>query len=215
MAIAKTVNRFSSNETLQGRVLNRRPIEVLPRPELTTERLVFRLLSPGDEQGFIDALEHSRSEVRRWMPVNRDDESDSHFFQRTMTRARIQDIEGNAWRRAAYIQHGPDAGQFVGLFNLIKIQRGLEWNCEANWWVDSRLTGQGYGTEGLNGIMDFAMREHPTGLGMHRVRCYICADNPASVRIATRYGFVQTASRELVEINRALVHHDEFEFVAG
>ena len=193
------------------RVINRRPIEVLPKPDLTTQRLVIRMLNLSDEGVFIDAMRHSRSQVRRWLPVNHEGESDKHFFQRTLSRARVQDIESNAWRRAAFIEDGEHAGQFIGMFNLIKIERGLEWTCDANWWVDSRFTGQGYGAEAVQGIIDFALSEHPIGLGMHRVRCYICADNHASVRVAQKCGFTPTGGRDLHNINKALVRHDEYE----
>lgn len=192
-------------------VINRRPVEVLPRPDLTTERLTFRLLTPADRPAFIAALERSRDIVRRWIPINHEGESDAHYFERTMARARVQDIEGNAWRRAAFIDRGEHHGRFLGMFNLIKVQRGLEWTCEANWWVDDALTGRGYGSEAVMGMVDFALSEHPAGLGMHRVRALVCADNPASVRVASRCGFAPTGGRELLEINNALVHHDEFE----
>tara|TARA_E500000305_G_scaffold111503_4_gene124989 strand:+ start:4980 stop:5639 length:660 start_codon:yes stop_codon:yes gene_type:complete len=193
------------------RVIDRRVVEVLPKPDLTTQRLVFRLLTPRDEEAFIEALDHSRADVRRWVPVNHEGESDSHFFHRTMTKARVQDIEGVAWRRAAFIEHGEHAGRFLGMFNLIKIQRGLEWSCEANWWVDSRLSGMGYGSEAAQGVIDFALADHPSGLGMHLVRGYICRDNLGSIRVAERCGFKTTGNRDLLEINKALIQHDEYE----
>lgn len=193
------------------RVIDRRVVEVLPKPDLTTQRLVFRLLTPRDEDAFIEALDRSREQVRRWIPVNHEGESDAHFFHRTMTRARVQDIEGVAWRRAAFIEHGEHAGRFLGMFNLIKIQRGLEWSCEANWWIDTRLGGEGLGSEATQGMIDFALAEHPRGLGMHLVRASICRDNPASIRIAQKCGFNATGNRDLLDINKALIQHDEFE----
>lgn len=192
------------------RVIDRRPVEVLPRPDLNTARLVFRLLNPGDQDAFIDALAHSRSDVRRWLPVNHEGESDEHFFHRTMMRARVQDIEGVSWRRAAFIERGEHAGRFLGMFNLIKIQRGLEWSCEANWWIDSRLSGMGYGTEGCQGVIDHALGEHPMGLGMHVVRGFICKDNPISIAVAQKCGFRPTGNHDLLDINKALVQHDEY-----
>ncbi len=195
----------------QARVINRRPVEVLPRQDLTTQRLVFRLLLPNDEASFIEAINRDRSNLRRWIPLTNENESDAHFFKRTMTKARIQDIEGTAWRRAAFLETGPDAGRFVGMFNLIKIERGLEWTSEANWWVDADLAGQGLATEGVQGMIDFARAEHPIGLGLHRVRAQICSDNPASVRIARKCGFTKTGTRDLLEINKALIAHDEYE----
>ncbi len=195
----------------QMRVINRRPVEVLPKPDLTTQRLIFRLLLPNDEASFIDAINRDRSNLRRWIPLTHENESDAHFFKRTMIKARIQNVEGAAWRRGAFIDTGPDEGRFVGMFNLIKIERGLEWTAEANWWVDADLAGQGYATEAVQGMIDFALAEHPVGLGLHRVRAQICSDNPASVRIAQRCGFTKNGARDLLEINKALVAHDEYE----
>jgi len=210
MSVLKPHNLYTPNHA-HMRVINRRPVEVLPRPEFTTQRLIFRLLLPNDESGFIQAINHDRSNLRRWIPLTHERESDVHFFKRTMTKARIQDIEGTAWRRAAFIETGPDAGRFVGMFNLIKIERGLEWTSEANWWVDADLAGQGLATEGVQGMIDFALAEHPIGLGLHRVRAQICRDNPASVRIAQKCGLTQNGAHDLLEINKALVAHDEYE----
>lgn len=210
MGLAKQVIQSTTPQPTK-RVINRRLVEVLPKPDLTTQRLVFRMLTPNDEQTFISALRHSRSDVRRWIPTNREGERDRHFFARTMTLGRMQSIEGNGWRRAAFIERGEQAGRFVGMFNLIKIQRGLEWNCEANWWVDSRLAGQGFGSEGVQGLVDFAIGQHPLGLGMHRVRAMICLDNKASVRIAQKCNFAPTGNRDLLEVNKALIRHEEFE----
>lgn len=210
MGVAKILSNQTLTATAQ-RVVNRRVVEVLPKPDLTTQRLVFRLLTPRDEGAFIEALRHSRSQVRRWVPVNHEGESDAHFFHRTMVKARVQDIEGVAWRRAAFIEQGEQAGRFLGMFNLMKIRRGLEWSCESNWWLDTRLAGQGFGTEAVQGMTDFAIGDHPLGLGMHVVRGFICRDNLGSIKVAEKSGFRPTGNRELLEINKALVRHDEYE----
>lgn len=201
------MNKLASKPRTMTRVINRRPVEVLPKPDLATQRLVFRLLQPNDEAAFIEAMNHSRYVLRRWIPLTREHESDSHFFERTMVKARVQDIEGVAWRRGAFLEDG----QFVGMFNLIKIERGLEWTCEANWWVDAKLGGNGYASEAVQGMIDFGLAEHPMGLGLHRIRAQICADNPASVRVAQKCGFAKNGQRDLLEINKALVAHDEYE----
>jgi [ribosomal protein S5]-alanine N-acetyltransferase len=208
MSLAKHIFQNAESHTPM-RVVNRRPVEVLPKADLTTQRMVFRLLNPGDLDAFKESLSASRSLVRRWIPVNHEHESDEHFFKRTMVKARVQDIEGVAWRRGAFL----DDGSFVGMFNLIKIQRGLEWTCETNWWVDARMCGQGLASEAVQGMVDYALADHPVGLGMHRVRAMICADNPASVRVANKCGFRANGGRELLNINNALVAHDEYECI--
>lgn len=203
---------------MANRVINRRPVEVMHKPDMTTARLVFRHLNRNDEAQFIAAISHSRSLLRRWIPLNREKESDHKFFRRTMTRARIEDAQGTAWRRAAFLDdsecNGSQAGRFVGMFNLLKIERGLEWTSEANWWVDSHLAGQGFASEAVQGMLDFGFSTHPMGLGLHCIRAMICADNPGSVRIAEKCGFAKTNTRDLLDINKALVTHDEYECFA-
>jgi len=193
------------------RVINRRAVEVMPKPDLTTQRLVFRQLMPNDEPAFIEAFKRSRPALRRWFPVNKHSESDHHLFERTMTKARMELIAGETWRKAAFLEDG----RFVGVFNLIHIERGLEWSCEANWWVDSLFAGQGFGTEAVQGIIEYALADHPIGLGLHSVRAQICADNLASVRLAQKCGFVKNGQRHLLEINKALINHDEYELLAS
>jgi len=191
------------------RVINRRAVEVMPKPDLTTQRLIFRTLTPSDELAILKAINRDRSNLRRWIPLTLEHETDAQFFARTITKSRALDGAGSAWRRGAFL----DSGRFVGLFNLIKIKRGLEWSCHANWWVNSTLTGQGFGSEGVQAMVDFALAEQPIGLGLHHVRAHICKDNPASLRIAPKCGFAPTGRSDLLNINKALITHDEYELL--
>ena len=79
------------------RVVDRRIVEVLPKAEHTTQRLVYRLLTPRDEQAFVEAISRSREALRRWIPMNHEGERDDHFFHRTMTRARVQESTRPRW----------------------------------------------------------------------------------------------------------------------
>lgn len=170
----------------------RRPIEVLPPVELSTERLLFRPLSLADRRRVLDAVRHSRESLQGRIPLNRPEETDEAMLQRWVETAAETDNNRTAWRRAAFTE----SGVFVGVFNLIRLDYGLEWSCEAHWWVDRRFTGRGYATEGVRALMDFATADRPVGLGMSTVRAMIQPTNHASIRVAERAGLRPTGRTE-------------------
>lgn len=173
-----------------------RPVEVLPPVELTTDRLLFRPLALSDRREVLRALSRSRPGLTERLPLNRDGETDDALFTRWVETAVECDNNRSAWRRAAFLEDG----RFVGLFNLIKIQFGLEWSCEANWWVDRRMHGLGLASEGVEGMLHFATADLPVGLGLNRVRSMIQQDNQASIRVAEKAGMVPTGEIDLLEI---------------
>lgn len=188
-----------------------RPLEVLPPVELTTDRLLFRPLASADRSRVLTALEASRDALLPTIPLNQTDalgaeEPDRDLFDRWVANAIESDNNRTAWRRAAFLEDGT----FVGLFNLIKIDLGLEWTCEANWWVDRRLAGRGFATEGVEALLHFATADLPVGLGLHRVTAMIQPDNAASIRVAEKCGMRSTGHAELLEINGSARPHLEF-----
>lgn len=173
-----------------------RPVEVLPPVEVTTDRLLFRPLALSDRPEVLRALVRSRPALSERLPLNRDGETDEAMFTRWVETAVECDNNRSAWRRAAFLEDG----RFVGQFNLIKIQFGLEWSCEANWWVDRRMHGRGLASEGVEGMLHFATADLPVGLGLNRVRAMIQQDNRASVRVAEKAGMIPTGEIDLLEI---------------
>lgn len=184
----------------------RSPVEVESNQGLRSDSLVLRPLGYTDESVFVDALERSREPLRRWIPLEFQDESTSDYFNQQVKKAIEGDSANTAFRRAIFL----DDNTFVGMVNIIKIERGMEWTAEANWWIDSAHAGKGLGTKALEALFDHAFAEMPMGLGLHQLRAMICLDNPASVRVAEKLGFKNTGTTDLLEINKALVMHHEF-----
>lgn len=196
--------------TLQTR-RTRRTVEVLPPIELTTNRLLFRPLAMADHAQVLAAVRCSRESLEGRIPLNRPGETDDAMFVRWVETAAETDNNRSAWRRAAFLENG----HFVGLFNLIKIEFGLEWSCEANWWIDRRFSGRGYATEGVDGLLHFAMTDMPVGLGISRIRAMIQPNNPASMRIAEHNGMRDTGVVELVPVGDVQRPHRIFERIAS
>lgn len=184
----------------------RSPVEVESNRGLRIDSLVLRPLGYADESIFVEALERSREPMRRWIPLESKVESTSDYFHHQVQKAIEGDKTNTACRRAIFLEDNT----FVGMVNIIKIERGMEWTAEANWWIDSAHAGKGLGTKALETLLDHAFADMPIGLGLHQVRAMICLDNPASVRVAEKLGFKNSGTTDLLEINKALVMHHEF-----
>lgn len=166
----------------------------------------MRPLGYADESAFIEALNRSRSKLRRWIPLESQHETSSDFFHGLIQKTIQGDKTQTSFRRAVFLNDST----FAGMVNIIKINRGLEWTAEANWWIDSEHAGKGFGSTALQALIDHALTDMPLGLGLHTVRAMICLDNTASVRMAERLGFSNTGQSDLLKINDALVNHHEF-----
>lgn len=188
----------------------RRAVEVLPPVELTTNRLFFRPLAMADRAQVLAAVRCSREALRGRIPLNRAMETDEAMFVRWVETAAESDNNRSAWRRAAFLENG----SFVGLFNLIRIQFGLEWSCEANWWVDRRFTGRGYATEGVHGLLEYATHDMPVGLGLGCIRAMIQPTNAASLRVAEKAGMRPTGVVELLPLDEDHRPHAVYEHTA-
>ncbi|MFK7759137.1 MAG: GNAT family N-acetyltransferase [Phycisphaerales bacterium] len=184
----------------------RSPVEFESNQGLRSDSLILRPLGFADESAFIQAIERSREPLRRWIPLESQDESTSAYFHRQVKKAVEGDRSKTACRRAIFLGDNT----FVGMVNIIKIERGMEWAAEANWWIDSSHAGKGLASQAIEALMDHAFAEMPLGLGLHKVRAMICLDNPASVRVAQKQGFKNSQQTDLLEVNDAMVMHHEF-----
>ncbi len=181
-----------------------RPVEVLPRPDLATELMVFRPLSIGDRAAYLEAFTRSQEALAPWIPLAEQGQSDDAYFEGMVRKGVEGDEKRTAWRRAAFLNDG----QFLGMFNLIKIDRGLSWTAEANWWVDSMYAGLGLGSHACRAMVDHALADIPVGLGLHTLRGNISAENEPSMRLARRLGFTCSGERDQLEINGKIVEHE-------
>jgi ribosomal-protein-alanine N-acetyltransferase len=80
-------------------------------------------------------------------------------------------------------------GSFAGFFNLANIVGGFVEAAHADWRIDPQLWGQGFGTEGVSGLLTAAFAASPRGIRLHRVQASITPANHRSIRLAERVGF--------------------------
>ena len=192
--------------TQTAQLTRKAPVEFESNQGLRTDTVMLRPLGYADEAAFVEALNRSRMPLRRWIPLEKSGETTRDYFHAQVHKALEGDKTKTACRRAIFLNDNT----FVGMVNLIKIERGMEWTAEVNYWIDNKFAGKGLATKALEAILDHAFADMPMGLGLHQVRAQICLDNPGSVRVAEKLGFRNSGHKDLLEINDALIMHHEF-----
>ena len=147
---------------------------------LETERLVLRPPTEADQEGLLEAVTASYSELNEWLawakvPYGPDEAA--------------KWIEDSARRRAAETVYGvllvlKPSGQIVGTVAL----HALDWNVpefELAYWLHTGFTGHGYATEAARELARYAFGN----LGARRVVIRADDRNQGSWAIAERLGF--------------------------
>lgn len=160
----------------------------LPEPDafsLHTERMTLRPLTPGDQEAFLRTIALSREHLARFSPLHQPGESDEQLFARQLRLTRVGLEHGTALRLVGV---APD-GRISGAFNLNSITRGLSFTGDCNWWVSAEFLGAGYGAEGVRALVDHALADLPSGLGLHAIHAWITRENQPSQHLARVVGF--------------------------
>jgi RimJ/RimL family protein N-acetyltransferase len=145
-----------------------------------TERLLIRAPKAGDGVPIHAAIQESLESLQPWMPWATADETveELETFLRTMA-ARFtlrEDLPLMLWRKSD--------GLYVGGSGLHR----MDWRVprfEIGYWVRTSLEGQGYITEAVNGITQFAFEV----LGAERIEIRCDALNERSAAVARRTGY--------------------------
>jgi RimJ/RimL family protein N-acetyltransferase len=190
MSMEHENTRILSVRDRLARMAPKRAIEILGPELLRTPRLVMRPLVEQDRGAFVEAIRESRPQLEPYFDLWRPGDDDETVFDRQRELTRLGAAKSVECRRAAFLSD--DRGErFVGCFNLSNIRRGLEFTAEASWWVRSNLSGMGLGSEGVKGMLEYAIGS-PTGngggLGLTEVVALLHPDNAASRRLAERVG---------------------------
>ncbi|MEW9702503.1 GNAT family N-acetyltransferase [Paenibacillus sp. SI8] len=145
-----------------------------------TERLLIRAPLYGDGTVVNGAIRESLDELRPWMPWARSvptlEESEIN-----VRKGRLSFLERSDLRLHLYHK---ESGEFIGSSGLHR----MNWQSrkfEIGYWVRTSWGGQGFMTEAVSGITDFARRE----LQANRLEIRCDAANKRSAKVAERLGF--------------------------
>lgn len=150
--------------------------------QFETNRLTIRCPLPGDGQEVNAALAESWAELHTWMAWAKSETP--HNVEETETFVRQSHIRfwGRTDLQLLLFLRG--SSTLVGSSGLHRI----DWDVpkfEIGYWVRTPFAGQGYITEAVNGIADFAFEQ----LAANRLEIRCDADNQRSAAVARRAGF--------------------------
>lgn len=145
-----------------------------------SERLLIRAPMKGDGTAVSEAVAESVQELAPWMPWA----SPVQTPEEAEVSVRRSKLEFEARRDLRLMLLERKTGRFVGGSGLHRI----DWNArkfEIGYWVRSSCAGQGYISEAVQAITEFAVRE----LAANRIEIRCDARNKRSAQVAQRNGF--------------------------
>lgn len=162
------------------------PVEYGSRAyEIVTDHLLLRPLHETDRDGFVAALAETREQLDASFPLHEPGWTDEDVFERYLTWTLAGLEQGVSVRRAMLDQ----SGHFVGMVNVIQIERGLDSRCELSFWTRASKARQGLTSEALAATVEDCYSDLPAGLGMHSISAWVQPSNQPCVRLMNRLGF--------------------------
>jgi len=153
--------------------------------EFTTERLLIRIPRPGDGQAVYQAIRSSMKDLRPWMPFVRKEQTEEEV-ELNIRQAHINFLKRDDLRLLVFLK---ETGELVASSGLHRINWSVP-KFEIGYWIDSRFSGQGFMSEAVEGITEFAFQE----LKARRVEIRCDAKNVKSRAIPERLGFTLEAT---------------------
>lgn len=164
---------------------------LLDVPEsFTTERLLIRMPRTGDSTALHEAVEESRETLRVWVNWSQLE------YDKPVTLADREDfVRQNAaayMRREGFVLliRTRAEDRFVGMTSL-KVHDWTVPFFEIGYWLRDSACGQGYMTEAVRGLTQFAF-EH---LQAERLMIRVDTENDASAAVARRAGYPLEATQ--------------------
>ncbi|MGG4341266.1 GNAT family N-acetyltransferase [Paenibacillus lautus] len=145
-----------------------------------TDRLLIRSPYPGDGKIVYESIMASLNELRRWLPFAQKEQSEE-IIEANLREAYLKFLKREDLR---FLIFHKDSNQYIGSSGL----HNPNWNIpkfEIGYWIDSRQSGQGFMTEAVQGISDFAFNV----LKARRVEIRCDTLNDKSRSIPERLGF--------------------------
>jgi RimJ/RimL family protein N-acetyltransferase len=148
--------------------------------QFESERLVIRAPRVRDAKELRAAIEESLDNLRPWMPWAKDVPTlaDSRA---NLRKARRKFLAGKDFRLNIFLK-GTET--FVGGSGIHRVDWSIP-KVEIGYWVRNRFEGQGYVTEAVNAITEFAIRY----FGARRIEIRMDDRNEPSWRVAERCGY--------------------------
>ncbi|XEC97312.1 GNAT family N-acetyltransferase [Paenibacillus tarimensis] len=149
--------------------------------QIITERLLIRMPMPGDGKDVYEAIIASINELKNWLPFAQNEQSEQNT-EASIREAHLRFLKREDLRLLIFLK---DTKQFIGSSGL----HNPNWDVpkfEIGYWIDSRYSGNGYMTEAVQGISDYAFKE----LKARRLEIRCDTLNVKSCAIPEKLGFL-------------------------
>ena len=150
-----------------------------PFRELTTRRLLLRKLRREDAPAFFHRLASSEAVTKYMLFQPHRELSES---QESVEKALARYETGRFYR---WCITQKDHGELIGIIDLLRFDEARN-ACSFAYMLSADCWNQGYGTEALQAVLDFAFRE----MGIATVLADHMAGNPASGAVMRKVGMV-------------------------
>ena len=147
--------------------------------------MVLRLPRESDRTEFVRVYQRSWSLYEPWVPQPPMGQTFEQMFDHTLARSDAGLKDGSGYRFFAFLPNGVLATR-VSLFHIV---RDAGQRAVISWQVNAELAGQGYTSEAVWALLDFAFAPQPIGLGLHRVQADVIPQNAPSICVAEKSGF--------------------------
>ena len=164
-------------------------------PRLKHGRLYLRPARQSDWRAWASLRSESRDFLVPWEPSWSSDALSRAAFRR---RLRSHEAEWQCGTGYSFLMFRSDDDALIGGITLSNVRRGVAQSASLGYWVGEPFARQGYMTEGLRAVLDFAFER----LALHRIEAACLPANRASQALLRKIGFQEEGySRQYLRIN--------------
>lgn len=175
---------------------------------LTGDKIFIRFFEDTDAEALLDLHLRNSEFFQKYSPTFDDD-----FYTIDSTRKYISDSVKQREEDKSY-SFGiclKDNGKLVGDISIFHIFRGSLQKCLIGYSLDKQYNGNGYTTEAVSLIVEFAFNE----LHLHRVEAGVMLSNIGSMRVLEKSGFHREGIEQKgVKINGQWQDHQIFAMIS-
>lgn len=167
-------------------------------------RILLRQPRYGDYKAWSRLRADSRAFLEPWEPPWPADALDRGAFRRRVRRA-VSDVRAGVGY--SFLVLTGDDRVLIGGIALSDLRRGIAQSADVGYWIGAPFARQGYMTEALQLVVDFAFDE----LRLHRIAAACLPDNEASRGVLAKAGFREEGlARGYLNINGSFADHALF-----
>jgi ribosomal-protein-alanine N-acetyltransferase len=169
--------------------------------ELTTERVILRVVNEGDANALLSYYAANRTHLQPWEPARPESFHDLDAITERLRAMAHQTAAGNAFHLVLLER---ESGQLIGDCNFTNVVRGPFQACHLGFSIAKAVEGQGLMREALTMATSYVFGT----MGLHRIMANYRPENTRSGLLLARLGFEKEGvARSYLKINGAWADH--------